>query len=179
MSLNDVLNKLKESYSTLPLFNRSFFELKNNIIGDSINPTRAYLNIGRELFYYLNQYFSVRRDFVQAELRLNDLKEKANTPEKYSEKERTLIQADLDVAIIIKTEAELQFNELIQVVSYLYNEFIKYPQFNRQEIEQGEVEYHTKMAIKDGDTREIEKILYETDSINKKLIDVVKSKLEL
>lgn len=179
MSLSDVLVSLKTHFNGLPVFQPSFFQIKYFELGQSVTPARAYLSCGRKLFDFLNEYFSTRRDYIECNQKINLLKEKLSSPEKYSEKERIIIQADLDVLIILEAETELKMNELLQLVSFLYNEYIKFPKFNRSDIEQAEREFYIKSALKSDQyvIQDLETILFKSAELDQHILNEVSQRM--
>jgi hypothetical protein len=138
-TLNDILESMDRAFIDLP-FRCSFFEMTKFNIAAKSTPARAYAYIGEQLFEWLGSYFQEKKNYFEAEIRNKNFTTLLES-EDMTEKEKARVSHDLDVAMINFYRTKHQMNEALQMVSFLYNQYLKFPKITRQEFEDEEFEH--------------------------------------
>lgn len=181
MTLIDVLQLVENAFSTLPLYGPSFYETKHLDIADSLTPTRAYRRTAQLLLGTIEEYFSIRRDLVDTETRVERYKKDVAKTDEHTASDLRRMYAQIDLGQVQLTDLRIRMAERLSMISFLYHEYIKYPAYTRDEFEAAESEYHIRELSRDKTNtyhlNMLDNIYQNSEKLSKKLVEDLQQRM--
>jgi hypothetical protein len=137
--LNDLLSEIESAYYDIP-FGNTKFQQENFIFAASITPQRAYRTIGLTIHALLTTLRDQQLAVMEAKIDIDELLHKLQDPAINEFEKRRLDIKYLRLTQDSKWREKL-INDAIEELKFYYSKFKSFPQFTREEFEQGEKTY--------------------------------------
>lgn len=144
--VNNVINEIEQAFFDIP-FQNSAFQTKMFVIADQITPARAYRIIGLQLFTKIKALKEYELSQEEIQIELDEIEFKLLQPDLDQFEKRRL---DLKKRRIesSKTQAKKLLNDTLVDINFLYQEFLKFPKYTREEFENEELEHFKRKLDK-------------------------------
>lgn len=140
-TINDVINKVYESFNDIP-FENSDFQNDQFVINAQITPERAYRALGLRLTSRIRSlqeaYFGRKKE----EIDIAELQEKINDPET-NKWDKMRHELDIQQKLSQRKYTEKLINDCIHECNRLYALYEKMPKYTREQFEAAEKTHYT------------------------------------
>ena len=142
-TVNDLINEVEEKCFNIP-FGMSKFQIENFVIAAQLTPERAYRQILLEIHGKLDILKNAKFDYEKGKINQDRAEWKLENEAYEDQFEKREVELDLKRAKVgLKYQAKL-VNDLVVEIEIFYTHLQKYPEFTREEFEQGEFKFYEK-----------------------------------